>query len=307
MYPLRAWLKELEEKSGGRVTGEIAYGSVMGAPPEHYDLAATGVADMSLVGIPYTPGRFPMAEVVEQPIGSEALEETMAKAVWQLYEKGYFDQDFKDVKVLWLATTNPYHYEMRKGVTVKSFDDMKGKKMRASGATHTEIIKALGSVPVGMPAPEIYVSMDKGVIDGAFVTWSFIKSFRTETVTGSVWPIGVGGMMFAFVMNKATYDSFPPDIKAIVDEISPKYCALTGQEHEAFGEDSKKLLANAGGVVYEVTAADEAKIDEVMAPLWQKWIADGEAKGLPRKQMVDDFYSILQGLGVKKPFHGYAP
>jgi TRAP-type C4-dicarboxylate transport system substrate-binding protein len=247
-----------------------------------------------------------MAEVIQLPITGEASNETMAKAFWELYKKGYFDKDFRDVKILWVATTNPYDYHMGRA-TVRTFEDMKGKKIRASGAVHTEIVKALGSVPVGMPAPDIYVSLEKGVIDGAYVTWSFIKAFRTEPVTKSLYSVNCGGFNFAIVMNKNFYDRLPADIKAVIDDISPKYTVITGKRHDLYAEDGKKLLRDAGGKVYPLAPGDEEKIDKAMAPIWKKWIADGEAKGLPRKQLVDDFYHILKGMGVAKPFHGYAP
>ena len=73
--PLRDWLKELEEKSGGRVSGKISY-AAMGPPAKYYDLAAKGIAHVSLVGIPYTPGRFPLTEVVNLPVTGEMSSET---------------------------------------------------------------------------------------------------------------------------------------------------------------------------------------------------------------------------------------
>lgn len=306
MPPLRAWLEELSQKSGGRVTGKIAYGSVMGKAPEHYDLAATGVVDVSYVGLPYTPGRFPMAEVIQLPISGEASNETMAKAFWELYLKGYFNKDFRDVKLLWVVTTSPYEYQMGK-TTVRTFGDMKGKKIRASGAVHTEIVKAFGSVPVGMPAPDIYVSLEKGVIDGSFTSRSFIKAFRTEPVTKSITEVDVGGFNMAYVMNKKTYDSLPEDIRTIIDEISPKYTVVSGKQQDAYTEEAGLLVKKAGGTIYQLSGADMEKVDEAMAPIWKNWIAEGEAKGLPRKQLVNDFYQILKNMGVTKPFHGYTP
>lgn len=303
---LRDWLKEVGDKSGGKVTAEIAWGGVMGKAPEHYDLAVNGVADMTFVAIAFTPGRFPMAEVIQLPVTGEASNEMMAKAFWELYKLGYFDEELKDVKLLWVGTTGTYDYQMGKA-EVLTFTDMKGKKIRASGAVHTEIVKALGSVPVGMAAPEIYSALQTGVLDGAFTPWNFIKSFRTETVTTSVTEVGVGSFNLAFVMNKTTYNKLPADIQAYIDEIAPKYNGITGRRHTQFDEESKKLLEDAGGEIYHLSAADTEKVGEAVAPLWEKWIAEGDSMGLPRKKVVDDFYYILRDMGVQKPFHGYTP
>ena len=127
--PLRDWLKELEEKSGGRVTGEISYAS-MGPPPKYYDLAAKGIAHATVIGVPYTPGRFPMSDVVNLPITGDFSSEVFSKAYWALQEKGYLDKDFKDVKVCWLAGQCPYSLHMIKGKDVRTFADIKGKKIK---------------------------------------------------------------------------------------------------------------------------------------------------------------------------------
>jgi TRAP-type C4-dicarboxylate transport system substrate-binding protein len=303
---LREWLKEVGDKSGGRISSEIAWGGAMGKAPEHYNLAVTGIADITFVAFAFTPGLFPMAEVIQLPVTGEASNEMMAEAFWELYKKGYFDEELKDVKLLWVGTTGIYDYQMGR-TEVLTFDDMKGKKIRASGAIHTEIVEALGSVPVGMAAPEIYSAVEKGVIDGSFTPWNFIKSFRTETVTKSVTEIGVGSFNLGFVMNKATYNKLPSDIQAYIDDIAPKYNSITGKRHTQFDEDAKELLRAAGGAIYHLSADDTEKVGKAIAPIWEKWIAEGEGMGLSRKQLADDFYHILEEMGVQKPFHGYTP
>ncbi|MFH1488375.1 MAG: TRAP transporter substrate-binding protein [Pseudomonadota bacterium] len=304
--PMRDWLKELEERSGGRVTGKISY-AAMGPPPKYYDLAVKGIAHVTMIGVPYTPGRFPMSDVVNLPITGDFSSEVFSKAYWALYEKGYFDEEFKDVKVLWLAGQTPYHLMMIKGKDIKTFADIKGKKIRASGAIHTSIIEALGGVPVGMPAPEIPIAMQKGIIDGMFMGWSYVKAFRTEKITASVTRIGASSIFFAQVMNKKMYQSMPDDIKKILDDMGPKYSAHVGRALDQDAEDGLKLLKDAGCVIRDLPPADMAEVGKRLAPLWEKWISEQEAKGRPGKKIVAEYYNILKGMGSKNPFHGYKP
>ena len=304
--PLRDWLKELEERSGGRVQGKISY-AAMGPPPKYYDLAVKGIAHATVIGVPYTPGRFPMSDVVNLPITGDFSSEVFSKAYWKLQEMGYLDKDFKDVKVLWLTGQCPYSLHMIKGKDVKTLADIKGKKLRASGAIHTRIIKALGGIPVGMPAPEIPIAMQKGTIDGMFMGWSFIKAFRTERMTASVTLLGASSFMAGMVMNKKMYQSLPDDIKKIIDDMGPKYSAVTGRSFDKDAEAGRKLLLGAGGVIREFSSADMKEIGKRLAPLWDEWIAEQEAKGRPGKKIVADYYKILKGMGSKQPYHGYVP
>jgi len=300
---LNGWGEEIQKRTKGRVTLEVAYGGVMAPAPEHYHLAVKGLADISHVGLPYTPGRFPMAEVIEMPIGRTS-EATYSRALWELYKKGYFDTDFKEVKILYLAAVGPYDYHMGKK-PVRTLADVKDLKIRASGKVHTEVVKALGSVPVGMPAPEIYSALDKGVIDGAFVPWSFMKTFRTDPVTKYVNEMGVGGFGHALVMSKTCYGKLPPDIRKIVDDICEKGAMVAGETFAACAKEAREVLFK--GEIIPFPAADVPKVDAALTPIWKKWLAEGEAKGLPRKKMAEDLFKILKNLGVAKPLYGYTP
>ena len=61
---------------------------------------------------------------------------------------------------------------MVKGKDIAKFSDLQGKKVAAAGKTDTQIMQALGVAPVGTPAPEVAVSMEKKVVDGTFRPWN---------------------------------------------------------------------------------------------------------------------------------------
>jgi len=304
--PIRQWAKELEDRSGGRIDTEITYGA-LGPPTGYYDLAVDGIADVTYASPTYTPGKFKMSEMMELPVSGEASVETMSTAFWQLYKKGYFDEDFKDVKVIWLGELNGYHFQMGEGNDILKYNDLKGKKLRVSGAMHTKMAEAFGCNPVGMPSSEIFTSLMKGVIDGAFVPWSHIMSFRTESIIKSITEVGIGGWEYGVFMNKKTWENLPDDIKAIIDDMSPKYTQMNGKRHDEYGEQAKALIQRAGGVVRQLSETDRNKVGDAVAPLWEEWIATKEAEGLPAREAIDDFYYILKDMGIEMPYHGYTP
>ena len=301
---LRDWLKEIEAKSGGRIVGDISYGA-MGPPPKYYDLAVGGIAHITFIAQAYTPGKFPVSDVMQLPVTGEMSAEVFSKGCWELFKKGYFDAEFKDVKVLYAGGMSPYDLHMVKGKDVRRFADMKGKKIRASGALHTKIIKLFDAVPVGMAAPEIPISMQKGVIDGQFNHLGFVKSFRSEEFTASITRIGVSSLTFVLVMNKKIYEGLPPEVKKLIEEIAPKYSALLGKAHDNMAADSAEMLKKAGAVFHNLPAEDMNEIGRIVSPLWNEWITEVEAKGVPGKKIVSDYYDIYKGLGVRNPFHGY--
>jgi len=248
-----------------------------------------------------------MSEVMQLPLTGEVSCETFSKAYWEIYKKGYFDNEFKDVKVLYLGGMCPYDLHMTKGNDVRKLSDIKGKKIRASGAVHTKIVKAFGGLPVGMPAPEIPIAMQKGTIDGQFQFQDFITAFRTDRMTASITKIGVSSLTFATVMNKKMWNKLPADIQAMIDDMAPKYSIFLGKLHDDEAKIALGLLNKAGAKLIELPAGDMEAFGKIFSPMWQEWIAEKEAKGQPGKKIVSELYQVLKGMGVKNPFHGYTP
>lgn len=61
------WIKEVEKRTKGKVKITNFPGSALGKPPEHYDLAVKGLADVASCAPAYMPGRFPLSSVIELP------------------------------------------------------------------------------------------------------------------------------------------------------------------------------------------------------------------------------------------------
>lgn len=109
------------------------------------------------------------------------------------------------------------------------------------------------------------------------------------------------------VMNKEVYGQLPTDIQAIIDDMFYKYSLEAGKgidEDSALGEN---LFIEQGGQYYEWNPEALDEIDKRFAPIWDKWIADNEAKGVPAKQAINDFYSLMKEQGIERPAYGYTP
>ena len=66
---------------------------------------------------------------------------------------------------------------------VHSPSDLKGKKIRTPSRTGAWSIEALGAIPVAMPVPDLPQSLQKGVVDGAFVPMEIIPLLQLQHQT----------------------------------------------------------------------------------------------------------------------------
>src|SRR3712207_6318410 len=94
---LQPWTRKVEQDSNGRLRVRIFPAMQLGgAPPQLYDQARDGVADIIWTLPGYTPGRFPRIEVFELPFVSHKRAIVNCRAVQEFADKR-LREEFKEV------------------------------------------------------------------------------------------------------------------------------------------------------------------------------------------------------------------
>jgi len=303
---LRQLFKGIEDASGGAVKTEFHWSSSLGGPRELYSMTVDRLADTATVVPQYTPGIFPMFSIFELPIQFPSAEVLTAAAI-KMYKKGYFDKEFDKIKVLGLYAIAPYIFQCRDDRITK-IEDFKGLKVRASGSIPGKMVKAFGAVPVQTTTAEMYSNLLKGVTDVEFSPLEAILIFKTREIIKYVneWRTFTSG--FVTAMNKDVWNDLPQEAKQYVEN-NWEDCALKCAAGYDLAHDKAKelFLKEPGKEIINFAPGEREKMDRLLAPLWNDWIADMDKKGLPGKQAIHDLYEILADLGIKEPFVGYAP
>ena len=113
---MERWAKEVEKRTNGKVRVQTFPGGTLLPAKNIFDGVLTGMADIGNFAMSYQPGRFPVSEAVDLPLGF-----TSAKAaslvLYDLVEK-YSPKEFEKVKVLTLFTCPPADIMSSKPVKV---------------------------------------------------------------------------------------------------------------------------------------------------------------------------------------------
>ena len=104
---LQEWCKEVEKRTNGRVTVTFHPGATLVAMPQTYEAVANGIVDIGFSAFGYTPGRFPMMELLDLPTGlkTSALAVKLAKE----YIEKFKPKELQDVKLLYALLRLPRH------------------------------------------------------------------------------------------------------------------------------------------------------------------------------------------------------
>lgn len=280
------WSNEVEQRTGGRVKITIYWAEALGKMAEQYDTVVAGGADIvwGLQGVP--PGRFPLDNVMELPFMFPASSVANSHIIWELYPE-FLAPEYSEVKVIGLHTTAPLNL-FTSTKPIRTLEDLKGMKIRAPDAVGAKVIESLGAVPTFIPVTELYHSLERGVVEGALTGWGPLQAFRWYEVLEYGTVVNTNCTPQYFVMNLDTWQRLPPDIQEIIDEVSGEYVAQ--KIGEAYDEEiliGKEAAIAAGMELYTVPPAELNRFKEAVAPVYDWWVADIEAKGLPGGQLLE--------------------
>ena len=290
-HALAPWAKKVEEATKNRVKIDIYYAQTLVKGPDIWNAVKTGVADIGWCFHGYWPEMTPLYDVITLPSLPFKTGEEGSEALWKLYLKfPAIQREFKDVHVLQLWASPP-RFLITSKKQVKTIEDLKGMKIRVPGGPATEEMRALGAVPVLIPMPDNYQSLDKGVIDGMDTSWDATYSFRLYEVVKYYTFASLSSTHFSMAMNKLKWESLPKDIQEAITSV----CGIEGSKFfgrnwydtaESFVTDHIKKEGYQM-IKYTLPPEEAERWRKVGAePIWKEWVKKMESKGRPEAQQV---------------------
>lgn len=294
---IKPWCDKIAADSGDKLKCQI-YPSMQlgGTPPQLFDQVKDGLADVTWVLPGYTAGRFPLTEVFELPFMMQNPEAT-SKALWDyVHQNPGAAAEFKDVKLLALHVHGDGVFHMT-AKPIKTLADMKGTKLRAPTRQTNKLLAALGATPVAMPVPQVSEALSKSVIDGALVPYEVVPAVKIQELakfhseTDPLEP-AIYTSTFVFAMNKAKYDSLPPELKKVIDANSGQ--ALSGSIGKTFvAADAMGLKLTEKNAHNVIPASELQAWKKIGEGVTNEWVADVTAKGANGKQLLDSARSLI--------------
>ncbi|MBW2653434.1 MAG: TRAP transporter substrate-binding protein, partial [Deltaproteobacteria bacterium] len=221
------WCDEVEKRTGGKVVVEYYPGQTLTKAKQVYDGVVSGISDVGMCLFAYTRGRFPVLEAVDLPIGyTSGVQAT--KVVNEVYNE-FKPKELSDTQVMYLHAHGAGLLHTN-GKAVRTMEDFNGMKLRGHG-TSAQVIKALGGTPVSLPMPELYQSLQKGIVQGALYPIEVNKGWRmAEVVDYLTMSTSIAyTSSFFVVMNKDKLNLIPTDLQKIISQINQEWIPKHGK------------------------------------------------------------------------------
>jgi TRAP-type C4-dicarboxylate transport system substrate-binding protein len=294
---LGPWCDKVGKESNNRIKCQIYPAMQLGGtPPQLFDQAKDGVADIIWTVPTYQAGRFAKSEVFELPFMTKSAEGG-SRAFWEYVQKYSLDE-FKGTKILMAHVHDgaELHFANK---SVKTLEDVKGLKVRAPTRIGTRMLAALGATPIQMPAPQVQEAISKGVVDGASLPWEVVPGIKVHEVTKFHTETGAGqrkmsNTIFVVAMNEAKYNSLPADLKKVIDANSGAEASTwAGKVWDSTIAPGRKSATDRGNTVNVLTADEYQRWEKATEGVAQDWLKDVSAKGADGKQLLDAAKALL--------------
>lgn len=295
---LLPWCAKISKESGGKLRCQN-YPSMQlgGTPAQLIDQGRDGVADFVWTIPTYQAGRFTKTEVFELPFMVKSAERG-SQALWDYIQKNSLDE-FKGLKLIYAHVHDGSQLHLGKK-SVKTLEDLKGLKVRASTRLGTKALAALGAVPIQMPAPAVPEAIAKSVVDGASIPWEVTTSLKLQEIckTTTETPPNQtkhSNAIFVFAMNLAKYNSLPPELKKVIDNNSGLEASRwAGKIYDSCTAPARKIAVDRHNTINVLSDAEYKRWVKATESVDDEWIKEVGAKGANGKALLVDAKALLK-------------
>lgn len=287
------WGKEIEKRTEGKVKVSMFYGGTLTPADKCYDGVVKGISDIGMSVFAYTRGKFPLTEVSDLPLGIKSG--YVATRLINEYYKKFKPKELDEVQVMYLHAHGPGLLHTKKAVN--KLEDLKGMKIRCTGMA-AKIVSALGGAPVAMPMGETYDALSRGVVEGSMAPyealqgwkWGEVIKYTTENY-GSSYSTG-----FFVVMNKAKWNSLPPDIKSIIEKVNEEWIERQGKTWDEIDKAGKEFAMKLGNKIISLSKEEDARWAKAVKPILDDYVKSMKDKGLPGEDVLKFYLEMLAKL-----------
>lgn len=268
---VQRFVDAVEERTGGAITFETHFGTVLGSQDEMNELLITGGLDMALHGrapsdeyvglfLPYTiEGYDHLKRVIDSEVGaawSASAEENNGIVVNQTWARGI------------------RHANLRE--PAESYEDLQGRRIRVANIRALiAAVESWNAVPVVMAFDELFTALASGAVDGAENTMGQMLSENHDEVTKYVLKTGHSISAVFWMSNAAWWNGLDPKVAAMLDEELADMAAWVVEENKRAEDDWETQLEERGVTVVEppsmepfLEGAERVGVDELATEVW---------------------------------------
>jgi len=292
------FMEAAKEAADGQLEFEFYPGEQAGKALQLFDLVKSGAIDMAEIAGGYiSSDKSPLLGIMELP-GPTLTTCEVASAMEKMAAPGgaISEGDLKPSGMRAIAFyPYPAYGPAASTTQITSVDDLKGLKMRNAGGLQELTVRAVGGVPVKMPSPEVYQSLQRGTLDAVLFSFLSVRDYDLASVAdygATGFSFGTPGTL-TFISERA-FQKLPENIQEALTKAgktsSDHWCSYVDAEEVENIADAKEK----GMEIYTWSDADVAKLNELTASIPTDWAEGLDKRGKPGTEVLQEFRELTQ-------------
>lgn len=294
----KPFMEEVTRLTGGTVVFQHFPGEQLGKAKDLLTLTQTGVADIGYVVPSYASDKMPLTAVAELPGATPSTCAKMA-AYWKLTREDgiLYQREFKPNGVRPLIPFMLSTYQVVLSTkTISGQKEFSGLKIRSSGGAMDIMVRRTGAVPVRMPPPEIFESMQRGTIDAAMLPYQSVLSYDlTNLLKAGTTGVDFGTIALTYSIGENRWRQLPEPVKEALlqaaETVSKSGCAKIDAAEAKAVEQIKK----AGMKLVSFSDADQKEFERIFGTVRADWAKDLDQRGKPGSAVLEAFTTAVRG------------
>lgn len=237
------WRRRIAELTGGRIQAEILPFDRAGfRGQEMLQLMRLGVVPFGTALLGSVATDEPEFNLADLPAMNPDI--ATMRATMQLFRPRLRELLMENFNIELLAVYTYPAQVVWCNRTFGELSDLAGRRVRASSVGMSELLSALGAVPVVIPFAEIVASMRSGVVECAVTGTLSGLSIGLQDVTTHISPIAISWGVSVFGANTTAWEALPEQDRGV---IRAGLADLEGMIWEAAGRDTIEGIICATG------------------------------------------------------------
>jgi len=213
---LPAGFKQIEEETKGAIKWKLIPGGQIADGKGTFNAVKDGLMQAGLAIAVYVPNVVPSNAMLYSTVvpGDDVVAATGAGTEVMLLNCPSCLEEYKKINAIPLSPYSGAASVFMCTKPVKTVEDLKGKRIRATGAA-VELVNLAGGVPVGATLTEAVSLLQRGGIDCMYGVPEWLKTFAFGDFAKNVvdYPLGVLSPVVAFMINRETFQKLTADQK----------------------------------------------------------------------------------------------
>ena len=289
--------KWLPERTGGKFTLQLHWGT-LSKPRAVLDNLKAGSFQAGAFCASYYPGKLTAHTGLDLPFLPISGLPMLRAVTDEYYAHPVLRKEMKRWNVrFYMGSLLPLYEIVGKGEVPKQLSDFKGMRIRALGQ-QGKAMEKLGAVPTTVPAPEVYTSMDRGLLDAVGFAYYAHQSYRTfELGNWFTRGLALGSIACGSAFNQDDWNALPQQYKDLLEEFKdsaagyPAHIAALNKAEKAAPADFVK----AGLTEWKITPEERAGFEKVGGkPVWDAWAKQMDKAGYDGQALLDAIFAAIE-------------